>query len=164
ATGSGALADGPEAGSGAPVETAADSAGGAGVTGGTGSGRSTGVEPPLSFGVSILSDSDLASTGGVAPSGLLPSSLAASLFGLSSVASPFEGSSVLAESVLAESVLGSSSPPGLPRLLSLRIAPDLRPSGPRSIAACAGACPSEGFVASGTSAGRASRLPLPPRG
>jgi hypothetical protein len=56
--GSGVLA----AASGIPLETAADTAGetgGAGVTGGTGSARSAGVSLPVSFGGSILADSDL---------------------------------------------------------------------------------------------------------
>src|ERR1019366_10159862 len=131
---------GAAAGSGVPVETAADTAGeadGAGVTGGTGSALNAGVSPlPVSFGASILAASDLPS--GLVPSGLLPSSLAVSLLGLSSfTASPFEGSS-LAASVLAASVLGGSSPPGLPLLLSLCLAADLRPSGPRSLAVWAG--------------------------
>ncbi len=55
-------AEGPPAVSGVPLETAAETVGeaaGAGVTGGTGSARSTGVSPlPVSFGVSILADSD----------------------------------------------------------------------------------------------------------
>ena len=48
-----------------------EAAGGAGVTGGTGSARSTGVSPlPVSFGASILADSDLPSPDGLVPSGL----------------------------------------------------------------------------------------------
>ena len=75
--------DDAAAGSGVPVETAADTAGeadGAGVTGGTGSARNAGVSPlPVSFGASILAASDLPSPDCLVPSGLLPSSLAVSL-------------------------------------------------------------------------------------
>src|ERR1700730_7842173 len=162
AAGAGCGADGggaAAAGSGDPLETAADfarEAGGAGVTGGTGSARSTGVSPlPVSlgasilFGVSTLAASDFPSD---LPSGFPSSSLAVSftvslavsLLGLSSLAaSLFAGSSVaasgftasdfaasdLAASDLAASVLGGSSPPGLPRLLSLCLAVGLRAAG-----------------------------------
>ncbi len=136
--------DGVEESSGVPPETAGgtvDEPCGAGATGGTGSARSAVVSLlPVGFGASILAASDLPS-----PGSLSPSYLAVSLWGLSSLAgSPFAGSSlaesvlaasVLAASLLAASVLGRSSLPGLPRLLSLCLAPDLRPSGPRSLAA-----------------------------
>src|SRR6266849_5192607 len=170
--GGAAGADGAGAGSGVPLETAADTAGesdGAGVTGGTGSARSAGVSPvPVSFGGSILAASDLPSPGGLVLSGLLSSPLAVSLLGVSSLTgSPFEGSSlaasVFAVSDLAASAFGGSSPPGLPRLLSLCFAVNLRPSGPRSLPAWAGTSPSTaGFAASGASPGRASRLALRP--
>jgi hypothetical protein len=139
----------PVAGSDIPLETAAGAVEepcGAGVTGGTGSVRNAVVSPlPVGFGASNLAASDLPS-----PGSLSLSYLAVSLWGLSSLAgSPFAGSSlaesvlaasvfgesVLAASFLAASVLGSSSLPGLPRLLSLCLAADLRPSGPRSLAA-----------------------------
>src|SRR6266404_5112188 len=143
-------AGGSDAGSGMPLETAADTAGaaGAGVTGGTGSGRSTGLSPlPVSFGAPILA-SEVPSPDGLAPSVLSPSTLAVSLVEASSFpASPFGASSlpasgfaasVLAASVLAASDLGGSSLPGPPRLLSFALA------------------------ASGASPGRASRLALRP--
>src|SRR5216683_1381190 len=93
--GGAAGADGAGAGSGVPLETAADTAGesdGAGVTGGTGSARSAGVSPlPVSFGASILAASDLPSPdglvfSGLVPSGLLSSPLAASVFAVSDLA------------------------------------------------------------------------------
>ena len=84
--------DAPAVGSGVPLETAVGAAGeacGAGVIGGTGSGRSAGGSPlPVCFGASVLAASDLLSPGalvpspeGLAPSDLPPSSLAASLLG-----------------------------------------------------------------------------------
>jgi uncharacterized protein YjbI with pentapeptide repeats len=135
------------------------------VTGGTGSIRSADVSPPVSLADSglvdsdlvdsdlvdsdlvdsdlegsvlddsVLADSDLAdsdladsdlpSPPDLSPSGLLGSPLADSLFGIS----PIPGVS------LTVSALGSSSP-GFPRRLSLCLADNLRPSGPRSGAAC----------------------------
>src|SRR6266404_3189783 len=147
AAGCTAGAGGSDADSGMPLETAADTAGaaGAGVTGGTGSGRSTGLSPlPVSFGASILA-SEVPSPDGLAPWVLSPSTLAVSLVASPFPASPFGASSlpasgfaasVLAASVLAASDLGGSSLPGPPRLLSFALA------------------------ASGASPGRASRLAL----
>ena len=148
----GLTAGGSDARLEAVVETAVEAAGGAGVTGGTGSGRSAGVSLPLSFGASILAASDLPSPAGLIPSGLLLSSLMLSALALSSIPGSDFGNS---------SVLGGSSPPDLPRLLSRCLAVNLRPSGPRSRAACAGAS-TAGFAASGSSPGRAMRLALRP--
>src|ERR1700722_4055164 len=164
----GADGRGAAACSAAPLETAADDAagaGGAGVTAGTGSARNTGGVPlPLSLGPSTFAASDLPSPAGLVSSGLPLSSLAGSLldsaFGDSSLpasllaVSDFAASD-LAASDLAVSALGASSPPGLPRLLSLCLAVNLRAS-----SACTGACPSTtaGFVSSGPAARRASRL------
>ena len=64
---------GAATGSGAPLVTAADEAAGAcgaGVTGGTGSGRTEGAPLPLSFDPSIFAASDLPSPAGLVPSGL----------------------------------------------------------------------------------------------
>lgn len=124
---------------------------GAGVTGGTGSTRSADVSPPVSLvgsvlagsvlpgsvladsvladsvlADSVLADSDLPSPPTLSLSGLLGSLLADSLFGIS----PVPGAS------LAVSALGSSL--GFPRRLNRCLADDLRPSGPRSAAACGG--------------------------
>src|SRR5260370_18753437 len=75
-----AAGDGLAAGSGVLVPVAV-AAGGAGVTGGTGSGRSAEGSPPtLSLGASTLAVSDLASPAGLAASGLSPSPLAVPLF------------------------------------------------------------------------------------
>ena len=99
----------------------------------------------------------LALAEGLARSDLSLSILAASLLTVSCLtASPFGSSSRRA------SILGGSSPPVLPRLLSLCLAADLRPSGPCSSVA-RGACPSAaGLVASGPSPVRATRLALRP--
>jgi hypothetical protein len=109
---------------------------GAGVTGGTGSTRSADVSLPVSLAGSVLAgsvlpgsvlaDSDLPSPPTLSLSGLLGSLLADSLFGIS----PVPGAS------LAVSALGSS--PGFPRRLKRCLADNLRPSGPRSTAACGG--------------------------
>src|SRR6266481_2158231 len=138
--GGGDAADGPDdppGGSGVALEAAVGAAGeacGAGATDETGSGRSAGVSPlPVCFGASILAASDLPSPRPFAPSGL-PSYLV-SFWGLSSCTGSRFGGSSLAASALPVSGLGSSSPPGLPLLLSLCLPADLRPSGPRSLAA-----------------------------
>jgi len=64
----GAGTEGATVGSGGATETAAETdgeAGGAGVTDGTGSGRNAGVSPPpVSFGGSILAESDFPSPDG----------------------------------------------------------------------------------------------------
>jgi len=116
--------------------------GGAGVTGGTGSTRNADVTPPVSLAGSVLAgsilagsvlagsalaDSDRPSPPDLSPSGLPGSILADSLFGIS----PVPGAS------LAASALGSSSL-GFPRRLKRCLADNLRPSGPRSAAACGG--------------------------
>jgi large subunit ribosomal protein L9 len=120
-----------------------EAAGGAGVTGGTGSDRSAEVSPPLSLAGSTLADWDEVSPAGLASSGLA-SSLAAA------------GGSL----VKGSSAFGGSSGLGLPRLLSrCCLADGLRPSGPRSPATCGGTWPSKsGLAPSGVSAGRARRL------
>jgi len=140
--------------SGGPLEAAAadadEVAGGAGVTRGTGSARSEGVSPPLSLGVSPLAASVLPSSDGFGVSPLPISSVAASGLALSSIAG-----SRLCGSSLAE---GASSLPGLARRLSRCLVDNLRPSGPRSLPACGGNCPSAAGFAVSVVSGRASRL------
>ena len=131
-----------DAGSGVLLDTAvemAGEAGGAGVTGGTGSARNAGgVEAPVSFGGSILADSGLASglAGGLGLTRWL-AVLFLGGFALRLVLLP--GLALGGFLPAVTSALGSSSP-GLPRLLSSFCLPAvLRPSGPCSSAAWAGA-------------------------
>ncbi len=162
---------------GAPADIAEGAfEGGAGAaTDEAGSGRGADCSPSLDG--SALADCDGPSPKDLAPSWLPDSTLVASLFG----ASPPDGSSLAASAFGGslknslngsfEESLGASSPPGLPRLLSRCLADNLRPSGPRSPAACAGTWPSAPCLApsglaaasglapsSGASAGRASRF------
>ena len=172
AAGCTAGAGGSDADSGVPLETAADTAGaaGAGVTGGTGSGRNTGLSLlPVSFGVSILA-SEVPPPDGLAPSVLAPSVLAVSLveaspfpaspFGASSLPASGFAASVLAASVLAASDLGGSSLPGPPRLLSFALAASGASPGRASRLALRPSCPGsargESPLASGLATGRGS--------
>ena len=147
-------ADGLPAGSDVPLAVIAE-AGGAGVTGGTGSARSgVGSLPAFSFGASTLAVSDLAASGLASPAGFAASDFSASVLTsvLASTLADLDESS-LAVSLAASSDFGSSS--GLPRLPSFCLAPALL-----SVAACAGVWPSAGLAASGVWPGR--RLPSRP--
>ena len=140
---------------------------------------------PVSFGVSILADSDLASAGGLAPSGLplspaapslspasvlpvsgllasgLPVSvLAVSLLGVSSfAASPLAGSS-LPGSVLADSDFGRLFPAGLAPLAQLLLGRQFAAIGAALAGRLIRSLPIRGGAAS---PGRARRLALRPR-